>query len=342
MSMKLKLALALMFAGLLMLYPGPSVEAARQAISVWANAYAPAMLPFFIILPVLSSPEAAALYERLFSGTLGALFGCPGRAAGAVILGLIAGSPAGTISLSRLASDGSVNRGQLSRAALLCSGLSPLFLLSGVGVSMLGSVQDGMTLVRSQLGALILCGLIFRWCWRDDEMPVSAPAADPTGGAVREAALNLITVCGYMVFFSVIARIAAQFVGAHWQAPILALIEAAGGAAALGQMPIPYAVRLTLIAFACGFSGLSILMQNASRLKSLGLPVHRLVIGKLAQGLTCALLCAAQLRLMPRAQATPAFASVFASQRAAVLAALILILVGAGIVFLHRADSHGG
>ncbi len=331
----MKLALGFVFAGLLLLFPVEALEAARQAMAVWAGAYAPAMLPFFIILPVLSGAEAAALYERVFGRVMGLVFGCPGRAAGGVALGLIAGSPAGGIALGRLA--GGMKRCELSRAALLCTGLSPLFLVSAVGASMLGSAQAGAILARAQLGAMLLCALVFRWCWRGDDAEALPIAVDAPGGAVRDAALNVMSVCGYIVLFSVIAHLLAQLTGPQFEPWLLPLIEVTGGCAQLSRLDLPWAARLVLMAFVCGFSGLCVLMQNLSRLRALGLPWGRLVLGKLLHGIASALLCALQLRLLPLPAASP---DAPPDACPAALAAALLILVVGGIVMLRRRGFH--
>ncbi len=339
MRIKPKLLASLILCWALILYPTEAVAAAKSAILTWATAYAPAMLPFFMILPVLASADAAALYERLFGPLLRRLFKVPGRAAGAAILGLIAGSPAGSTSLARLA-DANMSRGELSRAALLCSGLSPLFLVSGIGVSILGSAQAGNVLMRSQLFAVLISGLFFRFAWRKDVVKVTPQPEAAPGGGVREAALIVLTVCGYMVLFSVVARLAVQCFGVRWEPWLLALIEVSGGSELLAQLPVHPDAALVLISGCVGLSGIAILVQNAGRLKPLGLPWHRLALGKAVQAVLSALICGLHLRMSPSPASVPALAHTFFAERAAIMATVLLILVGLGIAVFSRADSH--
>lgn len=332
---KPKLLAALVLCWGLILFPAEAVSAAKDAILTWATAYAPAMLPFFIILPVLASEDAAALYDQLFGPLMRRLFGIPGRAAGAAVLGLIAGSPAGATALVRLADPG-MTRGELSRAALLCCGLSPLFLISGIGVSILGSAAAGHVLMRSQLGAVLLSGLIFRFAWRRDTAPVAPEPGAASAAGVREAALSVLTVCGYMMLFSVIARLTVQLLGAQWEPLLLALIEVAGGSEQLARLPVHPDAALVLIAACVGLSGAAILVQNAGKLRPLGLPWHRLALGKAMQSALCALLCGLQLRMSPNPAAIPALVPAYGAERAAMAAGLLLIAVGFGIVMVSR------
>ena len=137
----LQLAAAVLFVALLMASPSEALAAARQAIAVWAGSFLPALLPFFAVTPALSSDEAARLYAKFFGRAFECLFGCPGQLSGAAMIGLMAGSPAGAIAAGRLR--GHATGAELTRGALLASGVSPGFMLSAVGAAMLGDARLG-------------------------------------------------------------------------------------------------------------------------------------------------------------------------------------------------------
>ena len=325
---------ALVLCGALLAFPVDAADAARAAMVSWYEAYAPAMLPFFVVLPVLSGGDAAALYERVFGRVMRRLFNLPGRVAGAVVIGLVAGSPAGCLALVRLGG-GTMNRGELSRAALMASGLSPLFLFSGIGGAMLGSLDAGLILVRAQLAAQLICGLLFRCAWADDDVETLAAPAAASSGAVAA----VLGVCGYMVIFAVIARLVSVIVGGRIELPVLAALEVAGGSARISTLDMPLEVRLQILSAMCGFSGLSIMMQNLARLRLAGLPPLRLVIGKAVQAAVAVLACGVQLRLgaCPDMGQTGAFDMAFCALIASVL---LFIPTLCGIVVILRRSSH--
>ena len=331
-----RVACAALILGLIC-YPADALIAAREALAVWANSFAPAMLPYFVVLPALSCEDAARLYARLFGRALGAVAGCPGQAAGAIVAGMLSGSPAGAITLSNLSAHGGFTRASLTRAAVLCGGLSPAFLLSAVGAGMLGAPGDGVILLRAQLIATALCALILRRAFARQDAPVPAlEAGQPAGGGVSAAAASLLNVCVYMVLFGVISRILTRVVPLGAAEPfVLALTETAGGCAAVAGLALPRGARLVLLSFFCGFGGLSVAAQNLSRLRAAGVRALDLLGGRLLSGALCAAACACQLRLGVGGVQT-AFATLSPFNRSGVIAAALLAALGAALVFFSK------
>lgn len=87
------LAGALGLAFLMMMWPDTALEAAQGAMYTWVKSVAPALFPFLTLLPALTSPAAREMYERALGWAMRPLFGLSGRAAPALLIGLMAGSP---------------------------------------------------------------------------------------------------------------------------------------------------------------------------------------------------------------------------------------------------------
>ena len=133
----------------------------------------------------------------------------PGSAAPALAAGMIAGSPAGVVAAVRC---GGLTRSELERLACCICGLSPAFLITGVGAAMLGSPADGRLLLRAQVCSQLTM-LLFPRGVRPDT-PIPAQAQEEERGLVRTAVGSVLAVCGYMMIFSVAANLAAR--GAHF------------------------------------------------------------------------------------------------------------------------------
>lgn len=289
----LKFGGGLLFALVLLMLPAQALDAAKNAMRVWAGAFAPALFPFFVITDALSTKEAQGLYRRAFGRLFEAAFGLPGQAAGAVMIGMMAGSPAGAIAVGKVKG---LTRAQARRAALLASGVSPAFLITAVGAGMLGDPGLGAVLLRAQLGALILSGVLLRraWAGENQAMDFADASAAPTG--VRGAAVNMLTVCGYMIVFSVGARMISLLLpGGAWPAMLLGLTEVSCGCAALSASGLAREAALVLLAAVCCFGSASIIAQCLGRLRGLG--AAQFVLGKLLHAILGAGLCALQLRL---------------------------------------------
>jgi hypothetical protein len=330
----LRLIAGIVFSAMLLISPAEALSAARQAISVWAGSFVPALLPFFIVTPALSSDEAANLYAKLFGRAFEILFGCPARLSGAALIGLMAGSPAGSIAAARLR--GSATDAELARGALLASGVSPGFLISAVGVAMLGDAQLGAILLRAQMGALLLGGLILRRAFSGGAPSLPRQISEaPKGDIFLGAALAMLSVCAHMVAFAAAAHVAAQVLPGGYETGMLAVMEVSGGCAAVSALMLPRATRLILIALCCGFGGFAIMTQNLRRLP--GVKWHWYLAGKMLHAALCTALCWAQLGLPIPDMPLPA-----AVWRTPLALACALVILTAGGVFFTRRKWYNG
>ncbi len=275
------------------LHPAASLEAASEALTVWRYAVAPALLPFLIAAPALTGSDACALLSRILHPLLRFLR-LPANSAGALIIGLLSGSPAGASALSMIPGTPSDPPGAYLRAAVLASGASPAFLITGVAAGMLNAPETGWLLLRSQfLSALLACLLLRPAGGGNNARPgIISPR---THGPVLSAMLTLLTVAGYMTLFSVIARLISHLLHPAAETPLLAVLELAGGCRALSALPAPLSFRLPLISAAACFGGVSVYLQSMSFLAQAGVKHSEYAAGKLIQSALAALITHLQL-----------------------------------------------
>ena len=283
---------AAFFLLLLCSFPGDALSAASEAFLAWALSVAPALLPFLIAAPALTDREITALLAR-FSGPLLRFFRLPAHSTGALLIGLLSGSPSGAAALSSVPPEETDPPGAYLRAALMASGASPAFLLTGVAVSLLNRPETGPLLLRSQLLSVFLTGLLLRFfgCGRPD----SASSARETARPVPSAMLTLLTVGGWMAFFAVLARLLTRITHPNMETPLLVLFELAGGCRALASLPRDLSLLLPLISAAACFGGLSVSMQCMSFLAPLHVHPAEYAAGKLLQAALAALFTFLQL-----------------------------------------------
>ena len=316
---------ALSFLIILSLHPGDALAAASEALLSWALSVVPALLPFLIAAPALTCPEVCNLLARGSKPFL-RLLRLPIGSTGALLIGLISGSPAGAAALASIAPAENDPPGSFLRAALIASGASPAFLMSGVASVMLNSPAVGWLLVRSQLLAVLSSGLLLRRCGAGQ--PIHPPESVHRQSAVSSATQILLTIGGYMVLFAVLARLITLLTHPSLDAPLLALLELAGGCRALAQLPYRTELILPLISAASCFGGLSVLMQCMHYLAPLGVRHLDYAAGKLLQAALAALYTQLQLD-QPWKSADPALRSVIC------LSVLCLIL----LIFLRSQGS---
>lgn len=230
----------------------------------------------------------------------------------------LSGSPASAQRLEGLWERGGLAGRELLPMAAATGVMSPLFLVGSLGGRLPNPAGGWLMLTAHWLGALAAAGLIHRLSRRFSSMEKAEPVRpeERTAGrasllaalpdSLRQAGTALLSVCGAMMLFSILAALFRQglsallpdWAAAHPEFPAIlwAVLEIGGGAHAL--LDVSAASDLPLLCALCSFGGLSILMQN---LLFLGKSIRpgRLLACRLLHGAAAYGICGLLVRLLP-------------------------------------------
>ncbi len=217
-----------------------AMAAAEGACHLFVTSVMPGLFPYMTL-------------TLLLAGRLGRL-----PAWGALLLGWGGGSPTG----AQLAMGFS---GRVRRFLLIAGAtMSPMFLLGTVG-KWLNCPRAGIVVLVSVLGGALLSGWIAP---KGGEADASAASAVPEritlAQAIERAMRTMLTICGTMMLARTLTAVIAPVTPQGLLLPLMTLLEASTGIAAIAQGPWPLVWRTALIAGAAGFGGLAILLQNRS------------------------------------------------------------------------------
>lgn len=272
---------------IIMFQPESAVTAAQNSMRMWVSGVAPALFPFLVLMPALTGREACMAYRALFSSAMGKLFHLSGEAAPAVIIGMLSGSPGGAISIMHIAGESGMRRGEVWRIALAVTGISPAYLVMGVGQGLYGSAALGVRLAVIQFCVQLAMLFILRGFFKEENQIVlpaaHATPADPMHGAVE----NVLSIAGYMVFFSVLATALSSLIEEKAGGLLLPIMDLPSG---LSNLAAHDAEPFQLGA-AIGFGGLCIGMQNMDRLRESGLPWSCYIASRCISASAIALAC---------------------------------------------------
>lgn len=230
----------------------------------------------------------------------------------------LSGSPASAQRLEGLWERGGLAGRELLPMAAATGVMSPLFLVGSLGGRLPNPAGGWLMLTAHWLGALAAAGLIHRLSRRFSSMEKAEPVRpeERTAGrasllealpdSLRQTGPALLSVCGAMMLFSILAALFRQglsallpgWAAAHPEFPAIlwAVLEIGGGAHAL--LDVSAAPDLPLLCALCSFGGLSILMQN---LLFLGKSIRpgRLLACRLLHGAAAYGICGLLVRLFP-------------------------------------------
>jgi len=276
----------------------------RQGLALCARAVVPSLFPFMVLSDLLVTSGAGEWITAPFSRPLGKLLGLSRAGCCAVVLGLLCGFPVGARCALLAYKQGTVERSECERI-LACSSIpSPAFLISTVGATLWQDVKFGILLYLSTAFSALFCGfLLYVLQKKRIKAPKNVPLASPikirfeTGmlpSAMRNATVNTLLICAYVVFFSTLTGTVelalGRFMANKTTHTILAsLLELSGGVSAAASLAsTPLAILFT--GTAVGWSGLSIHCQMLSLCDGHGISLRPYFASKLLQGGVCAIL----------------------------------------------------
>lgn len=270
---------------LLLCRPEDAANGAREGLCQWYYVVAPSLFPFMALMPLLTCPEANRLYDAALGGAMRRLFGLPGSAASPMVVGMIAGAPAGCAAARAVAVEEKYTRGQLTRVAVACCGLSPAFFIGAVGAGLLGDVGAGHVLLRSQLLTQWLMLALTRPFCRDVR-PIEPAQTD----AVNRPVLSIINVAGYMTLFGAVA-------GALRMSWVQLMLDITAGTRLICGAKMDICWKLPALSALAGFGGMCVCAQNIGILKDCGVNPVGFVAARCLAGLLAAGFTALQMRI---------------------------------------------
>ena len=269
--------------------------AAAEGLALCGRAVIPALFPFMAASTMLVSMGFGEWASPRLAGLMN-LYHLPGPAGSALLLGLVGGYPIGARTAAELHRRGLLTAGEAERLLGFCNNSNPVFLISVLGGGVFGSPRAGVYLWLIHVLSALLTGFFFRGSGRAPGRQVllrdvpcqasSLPSALVEG--VKSACGSMVSVCGFVIFFYVLASPLAGLGGA----PGAGLV---GALELFSLTPLLEADRVSFVlASACaGWGGASILCQTAAALEGSGLRLRNCVLGKAVQGLLAAGLAAA-------------------------------------------------
>lgn len=198
-------AICLAAAVLLMLFPEAVQTGVKRGLALTAQLLIPSLFPFLVLSGFLIRSGIAAAFGRCLSPLMRRVFGFSGSAAAAMIMSMLGGYPAGASAVSQLVAQGEIGRDEGKRLLCCCVNAGPAFIVGGVGVGMLGSVEAGLLLLAAHLIASLVVALT---CKKGSVSPSPAAPAEPCHLAaaftdsVHAAATAIIAMCGFVLLSS--------------------------------------------------------------------------------------------------------------------------------------------
>jgi len=294
LSKIISVSLLFLFAVILTVFSERACELARDGLRICALSVIPSLFPYMVVSQLIIGGGACDFIGRLLP--VSRLYGLPKSAGTPIILGALCGFPVGAKTACEMYRNGSVSKVEAEVLISAANNTGPSFVVSVIGASFFGSTLFGwqlylFQLVSSVIAAVAVNRIFFPFKSADSKGAVCKPKKISIYRSVADSTVSVLTVCGFIVFFTVVSGFCLTYIKDLSQplaglfSSLLEFCTGAGFASSIGGKQ-----GQLLCGLAVGWSGISVFCQTAAFSAPLGLSLKRCICTKALQGLILGIL----------------------------------------------------
>ncbi len=251
-------------------FPSDSVKAALSGCELFYKSIFPGLFPFFIL-------SSFAVNCRMDT-VLGKAFGIVPKKLGVssgeytYVISILSGYPTSTKTVCEGYSQKRISKRDAAILLILSSNCSAAFIISFIGGRLLENNTAALILLFSNyLSPIIAAWLLAGQSPQNRPSTVTDDTAEKMSyisgfvSAVRESVSSVLSVGGFVVFFSVVVGMAEKIsVGNEIINLLLSPVELSNGCNTASTANIPVSLKIGLMGFLIGFGGICVCFQNLS------------------------------------------------------------------------------
>ncbi len=279
-----------------------AIDYMKKGLRLCSATVIPSLFPFMVISELIVSSGIGVRISKLFAKPMLSIFGVNEAGAAAYLLGLVCGFPIGAKTAVALYDQGTMTKKELERLLTFCNNPGSAFVISAVGVSLLGNKKIGIALYLCVIFSSIIVGIVGKYFLGYKKADINHNTMVISGdisvravtNAIQSSAMSMLSVCAYVVFFSAfvgcIGALLSRFsLPNEITAGIFGFFELSSGVGAAADCSNKLHAIL-LCALFSGWSGLSVGFQIMSVCSGRNISFKPYFIAKASQGVICALL----------------------------------------------------
>lgn len=272
----------------------------KSGLSICFYTILPSLFPFMVLSSyIIKSDVLLPLYNALAPITR-FLFKQNNCSVSVIFMGLIGGFPVGTKMTALLYENGRITKNQAQRLCMFCVNGGPAFVITAVGVGMLGSSKAGVIMFISLCLSSIILGIISRFF--DDKGDIKSSnknyAQSPLlalSSSVSDNVNATLSICAWVILFSALTECFRQI---NLDEPVftalVSFLEVTQGCTQTAK-----SFSLPVITAIIGFGGFCVHCQVYAFIRATELKYIRFFTGRVINGALAALICYLLLMIFP-------------------------------------------
>lgn len=263
----------------LICFPGPSISAARDGLSLWYRSIIPVLFPFMFLCRLMIHCNLIQYIPRCLTRPIRFLLGCTHEGALSVLIGFLCGFPTGACFASDLYHTGKISKSESQFLIPFVNNLSPGFLSSYLAVEQLQDPKLRIPAICIPFASAFLYGILTSISYRktlnlhaepiaqqmhDRQMPYPENLFLLLDDAISVSVTNTMKLGGYIIFFSILSDAVTLLPVTH---PLLltaaSSIEVTKGLHLVCHTDLPVRIRQIFAIALASFGGWSAAFQTA-------------------------------------------------------------------------------
>ncbi len=268
------------------------LQAVKNSLELCISTIVPTLFPFMVLSSIFVSNTVLPKKIGRFAGRI---LGISPAGVTAFVCGIICGFPVGAKCTSQLLKERQITVSEAESLISYSNNPGPLFVIGAVGSVMFGSSKIGILLYAIQVFSVFCAAFVLRFfipCTIVRENKHTEVKTDLTD-SICSSVISILGVCGFIVFFAVINVLIAPlqvFMPPFTRCIVTSTIEITNGIYEIRNSGFSLPVKLALVSFALGWSGLSVHMQVKSLVKDTGISMKKYYITRTAISIVSSIL----------------------------------------------------
>lgn len=272
-------------------FPSAIKEGVNEGLNICLYTIIPSLFPFITLSTYIVKSDVLSPFYRLFSLPVKVLFKQPACCVSVITMSLIGGFPVGIKMTNDLYKKGQITKEQAQRLCLFCMNAGPAFIITAVGINMLGNAKAGIIIYCSLCISALISGVISSFIAdkncdtkkMENEKPLQLSSLS---ASVTDSLHCIFGICAWIVLFSSITKCLETFnISDSAYMYISSFLEVTKGCSIVAKN-----LSLPLITCIIGFGGICVHCQVLEYLKSIGIKYSYFFISRVLNGVSAGII----------------------------------------------------
>ena len=294
----LKLITFIIILVLLFIFSKQNFESAKNTINIFLFSVMPSLFPFILFTEIILKTDIVNILSSLLGKTVNKLFKLNNNCTSSIIIGFLCGYPMGAKAVISNLDKKEINYNESLILLSFINNCNPIFIISTISLNIFGSIQIGVILLISHIMSAILLGIISSKRYHTSIIQKNSEFLnsfnkkifntdktsffDVLKTSILNSFMTLELILGFMLIFNMLSNIFSTIafkinLNYNLIQIFTGFFEVTGGCFNIGKLNIDIRLKLCIISFMLGFSGLCIIFQIYSVIYKYKFKLKRLI-----------------------------------------------------------------